>query len=73
MTSHEPRPSDSEATRDPSPGQFGLRGLLIVTTAVCVIVAAASWAGLRQPVHLLGVGVIVLFCVMPIYLIELIR
>gem|GEM_PF-6817067 len=47
--------------------------MLITMTAVCLILAAISWAGIREAVHLVGAVLIVLFCAATIVVIELCR
>lgn len=62
-----------ETSHEPSRNQFGLSGIFLLMTAVCLILAAISWAGIRQPTHLFGALAIVVFCVCLIGLIEIAR
>jgi hypothetical protein len=68
---HSERPA--HAAHEPAHNQFGLRGMFLLMTACCLIFAAISWTGIRQPWHLVGVLAIVVFCGLLIGLIELTR
>jgi hypothetical protein len=58
------------APHEPARNQFGLRDMFLLMTVVCIIVAAASLAGLNRPEHLTGALAIVLFCALVIGIIE---
>ena len=63
------KPVPSEDQR-PAANQFTLRGMFIVTTAVCVIMALLTLA-IRQPMHWLGMLAVIAFCLVVIGLLEL--
>jgi hypothetical protein len=70
----DPKPSPPPLDhQEPSQNQFGLRGMFLLMTALCLIFAAISWAGIRQPIHLVGALAIVVFCLIVIGVIEAVR
>ena len=74
MTENQQTPPSAELPHElphePARNQFGLRGMFLLMTAICLILGAISWAGINQPRELLGALALVIFCAVTIGVIE---